>query len=118
MHLLPSVRFEPTLDPNTVYRHVLLSDGGHKATMQAENLKPTDHPERFLFWRQVLCREPLAGSPYYWEVEWTGQKVTSVRHQWGNGSFQLGICFIQWKPFLMARILCENVLTNQLEALT
>ncbi|XP_042270762.1 finTRIM family, member 86 [Thunnus maccoyii] len=69
-------RFEPTLDPNTVYRHVLLSDGGHKATMQAENLKPTDHPERFLFWRQVLCREPLAGSPYYWEVEWTGQKIT------------------------------------------
>eukprot|EP00064_Thunnus_orientalis_P000307 superscaffoldBa00000015_g307 len=78
-HLLPAcplVRFEPTLDPNTVYRHVLLSDGGHKATMQAENLKPTDHPERFLFWRQVLCREPLAGSPYYWEVEWTGQKIT------------------------------------------
>uniref|UniRef100_A0A3Q3KGF7 RING-type domain-containing protein n=1 Tax=Monopterus albus TaxID=43700 RepID=A0A3Q3KGF7_MONAL len=34
-----------------------------------------NHPERFHFWRQVLCREPLAGSPYYWEVEWTGQKV-------------------------------------------
>ncbi|CAK6974951.1 finTRIM family%2C member 86 [Scomber scombrus] len=69
-------RFEPTMDPNTVYRHVLLSDGGHKATMRAENLKPVDHPERFHFWRQVLCREPLAGSPYYWEVQWTGQKVT------------------------------------------
>lgn len=72
---LPSVRFEPSMDPNTVYRHVLLSDGGHKATMRAENLNPPDHPERFHFWRQVLCREPLAGSPYYWEVEWTGQKV-------------------------------------------
>ncbi|XP_029373816.1 finTRIM family, member 86 [Echeneis naucrates] len=69
-------RFEPTMDPNTVYRHVLLSDGGHKATMRAENLNPPDHPERFHFWRQVLCREPLAGSPYYWEVEWTGQKIT------------------------------------------
>ncbi|XP_070761673.1 finTRIM family, member 86 [Enoplosus armatus] len=69
-------RFEPTMDPNTVYRHVQLSDGGHKATMRAENLNPPDHPERFHFWRQVLCREPLAGSPYYWEVEWTGQKIT------------------------------------------
>ncbi|XP_017286104.1 finTRIM family, member 86 [Kryptolebias marmoratus] len=69
-------RFEPTLDPNTVYRHMKLSDGGHKVTMRSENLNPPDHPERFVFWRQVLCREPLAGSPYYWEVEWTGQKVT------------------------------------------
>ncbi|XP_044057278.1 finTRIM family, member 86 [Siniperca chuatsi] len=69
-------RFEPTMDPNTVYRHVQLSDGGRKATMRAENLNPPDHPERFHFWRQVLCREPLAGSPYYWEVEWTGQKIT------------------------------------------
>ncbi|XP_070826975.1 finTRIM family, member 86 [Chaetodon trifascialis] len=69
-------RFEPTMDPNTVYRHVQLSDGGHKATTRAENLNPPDHPERFHFWRQVLCREPLAGSPYYWEVEWTGQKIT------------------------------------------
>ncbi|XP_039987720.1 finTRIM family, member 86 [Xiphias gladius] len=69
-------RFEPTLDPNTVYRHVQLSDGGQKATMRSENLNPPDNPERFHFWRQVLCREALAGSPYYWEVEWTGQKIT------------------------------------------
>ncbi|XP_061576495.1 finTRIM family, member 86 [Cololabis saira] len=68
--------FRPTMDPNTVYRHVLLADGGHKATMRAENQNPPDHPERFTFWRQVLCKEPLAGSPYYWEVEWTGQKIT------------------------------------------
>lgn len=74
--------FEPTMDPNTVYRHVLLSDSGHKATLKAENFNPPDHPERFDFWRQVLCREPLAGSPYYWEVEWTGQKVTiGVAHK-------------------------------------
>lgn len=68
--------FEPTMDANTVYRHVQLSEGGHKATMRAENLNLPDHPERFVFWRQVLCREALGGSPYYWEVEWTGTKVT------------------------------------------
>ncbi|XP_069547127.1 finTRIM family, member 86 [Brachyistius frenatus] len=69
-------RFEPTMDPHTVYRHVQLSDGGRKARMRAENLNPPDCPERFQFWRQVLCKEPLAGCPYYWEVEWTGQKIT------------------------------------------
>ncbi|KAG7479627.1 tripartite motif-containing 16-like [Solea senegalensis] len=68
--------FEPTMDPNTVYRHLQLSEGGRKASLRAENLNPPEHSERFHFWRQVLCREPLAGSPYYWEVEWTGQKIT------------------------------------------
>lgn len=63
------------MDPHTAYRHLQLSDGGRKVTLKAENLNPPDHPERFLFWRQVLCREPLGGSPYYWEVEWTGHKV-------------------------------------------
>ncbi|XP_068441094.1 finTRIM family, member 86 [Clinocottus analis] len=69
-------RFEPTMDPNTVFRHVQLSDAGRKATMRAENRNLPDHAERFHFWRQVLCREALAGSPYYWEVEWTGKKFT------------------------------------------
>ncbi|XP_049926323.1 finTRIM family, member 86 isoform X2 [Epinephelus moara] len=69
-------RFEPTMDARTVFRHVQLSDGDRKATMRAENLNLPDHPERFQFWRQVLCREPLGGSPYYWEVEWTGTKIT------------------------------------------
>uniref|UniRef100_A0A3P9LVJ6 Uncharacterized protein n=1 Tax=Oryzias latipes TaxID=8090 RepID=A0A3P9LVJ6_ORYLA len=68
-------RFEPTFDPNTSYRHVHVIDQ-HKAIMKAENLNPPDHPERFMFWRQVFCKEPLAGSPYYWEVGWTGKKVT------------------------------------------
>ncbi|XP_061774921.1 E3 ubiquitin-protein ligase TRIM11-like [Nerophis ophidion] len=69
-------RFKPTMDPDTVFRHILLSDGGHKATLQVENLNLADHPERFQYWKQLLCKEPLAGSPYYWEVEWTGQKIT------------------------------------------
>ncbi|KAF4086170.1 hypothetical protein AMELA_G00103170 [Ameiurus melas] len=69
-------RFEPTLDCNSAYRHIRLSDGDRKATLRAENQNYPEHTERFVYWRQVMCREPLAGSPYYWEVEWTGQKVT------------------------------------------
>lgn len=64
------------MDQNTAYRHILISDGDRKATLRAEVVDASVHPDRFLFWRQVLCREPLAGSPYYWEVEWTGHKVT------------------------------------------
>lgn len=80
-----TVRFEPTMDGDTVYRHVQLSDGGRKATMRAENLNLPEHPERFTFWRQVLCKEALAGSPYYWEVEWTGKKVDASVGKWGGG---------------------------------
>ncbi|XP_062407710.1 finTRIM family, member 86 [Sardina pilchardus] len=69
-------RFGPTLDQNTAYRHIRISDGDRKATLRAEVVDASEHPDRFLYWRQVLCREPLAGSPYYWEVEWTGHKVT------------------------------------------
>ncbi|KAG8002202.1 Tripartite motif-containing protein 16 [Nibea albiflora] len=98
-------RFEPTMDPNTVYRHVQLSDGGHKATMRAENLNPPDHPERFQFWRQVLCREPLAGSPYYWEVEWTGQKITigvaykEIERKGSDSKSRLGHNALSWSLY-------------------
>lgn len=30
-----------------------------------------DHPERFDWWAQVLCQEPL-NARCYWEAEWTG----------------------------------------------
>ncbi|KAA0702471.1 E3 ubiquitin-protein ligase RNF135 [Triplophysa tibetana] len=70
------VRIEPKLDPNSAYRQIRLSDASRKATLCAENQNYPEKPERFMFWRQVMCVEPLAGSPYYWEVEWTGQRVT------------------------------------------
>jgi len=63
------------MDPNTAFRHIALAEGGCKATLRTENQNPAEHAERFQFWRQVLCREPLGGSPFYWEVEWTGLKV-------------------------------------------
>ena len=72
---LSTVRFDPTFDPNTANRHLRLSDSDRKVTLRGERQNHADHPDRFLFWRQILGREALAGSPYYWEVEWTGQKV-------------------------------------------
>ncbi|XP_051962834.1 finTRIM family, member 86 [Xyrauchen texanus] len=69
-------RIEPTLDYNSAFHQIRLSDGYRKATLCAVNQNYPEHHERFTFWRQIMCVEALAGSPYYWEVEWTGQRVT------------------------------------------
>ncbi|XP_048840074.1 NACHT, LRR and PYD domains-containing protein 12-like [Brienomyrus brachyistius] len=60
-----------TLDPNTANRHLSLSGENKKATWREEEQPYSDHPERFDFWSQVLCRESLTGRSY-WEVEWSG----------------------------------------------
>ncbi|CAJ1059221.1 tripartite motif-containing protein 16-like [Xyrichtys novacula] len=57
-----------TLDPNTVNRELLLSDGNRRATSTKQQSYP-DHPDRFTFYRQVLSRESLTGR-CYWEVDW------------------------------------------------
>uniref|UniRef100_A0A3B3Q3A7 B30.2/SPRY domain-containing protein n=1 Tax=Paramormyrops kingsleyae TaxID=1676925 RepID=A0A3B3Q3A7_9TELE len=59
-----------TLDPNTAHRDLSLSEGNRKVTWGAEQPYP-DHPERFDYWPQVLCRESLTGR-CYWEAEWSG----------------------------------------------
>ncbi|XP_072566831.1 tripartite motif-containing protein 16-like [Paramormyrops kingsleyae] len=59
-----------TLDPNTAHRLLSLSEGNRKVTRGAEQPYP-DHPERFEYWYQVLCRESLTGR-CYWEAEWSG----------------------------------------------
>ncbi|KAI1897024.1 hypothetical protein AGOR_G00100940 [Albula goreensis] len=61
-----------TLDPNTAYRHLSLSEGNRKVTHtgRQEQSYP-DHPERFDRWRQVLCRESLSGRCCFWEAEWS-----------------------------------------------
>ncbi|XP_029380745.1 uncharacterized protein LOC115057694 [Echeneis naucrates] len=65
---------EITLDPNTVNRYLLLSEGNRKATGMTEKQSYSDHPDRFTYWYQVLSRESLTGR-CYWEVEWRGERV-------------------------------------------
>ncbi|XP_037643748.1 tripartite motif-containing protein 16-like, partial [Sebastes umbrosus] len=64
---------EITLDPNTAYTRLLLSEGNRKATFMREQSYPS-HPDRFTVFNQVLSRESLTGR-CYWEVERRGGGV-------------------------------------------
>ncbi|XP_010866163.3 protein NLRC3-like [Esox lucius] len=60
-----------TLDPNTTFRFLSLSEGNRKVTWGEEQMYP-NHPDRFQDCPQVLCSEGLIGR-CYWEVERTGR---------------------------------------------
>ncbi|XP_064190373.1 tripartite motif-containing protein 16-like isoform X13 [Anguilla rostrata] len=63
-----------TLDPNTAHQCLRLSEGNRQVTRVVEILPYPDHPERFVYLAQVLCREGLSGC-CYWEAEWSGVEV-------------------------------------------
>ncbi|XP_030211340.1 NLR family CARD domain-containing protein 3-like, partial [Gadus morhua] len=69
-----------TLDPNTAYRHLSLSEDNRKVTGVEEDQSYPDHPERFDSWPQVLGREALTGR-CYWEVEWEGEVGIGVTYR-------------------------------------
>ncbi|XP_031676459.1 NACHT, LRR and PYD domains-containing protein 3 isoform X1 [Oncorhynchus kisutch] len=58
-----------TLDPNTANPHLILSEGNRKVTLVEEKQHYENHPDRFDYHPQVLCREGLSGSRNYWEAE-------------------------------------------------
>ncbi|XP_071004921.1 E3 ubiquitin/ISG15 ligase TRIM25-like isoform X1 [Oncorhynchus clarkii lewisi] len=69
-----------TLDPNTAYTRLSLSEGNRKVTNTGQVQPYPDHPDRFTNWCQVLCREGVSGR-CYWEVERTGYVVTAVSYK-------------------------------------
>ncbi|KAM4602111.1 NLR family CARD domain-containing protein 3-like [Polymixia lowei] len=71
---------ELTLDPNTAYRELSLSERNRKVTVVEEERSYPDHPERFDYWSQVLCREGLTGR-CYWEVERRGEVRIAVTYR-------------------------------------
>ncbi|XP_071323689.1 protein NLRC3-like isoform X10 [Trachinotus anak] len=81
--LRPGVRkyaCELELDTNTVNRNLKLSDNNRKVTCVTERQSYPDHPDRFDFWSQLLCRNGLTGR-CYWEVEWRGLVHISVSYR-------------------------------------
>ncbi|KAI5099389.1 tripartite motif-containing protein 16-like isoform X1 [Silurus meridionalis] len=63
-----------TLDPNRAHHQILLSEENRVATHGKAKQRYSDHPEKFDFKSQVLCKESVCGRGY-WEVEWSGVGV-------------------------------------------
>ncbi|XP_036436011.1 tripartite motif-containing protein 16-like isoform X1 [Colossoma macropomum] len=61
-----------TLDPNTANRSLILSEKNKVVTYSDKDQPYSDHPERFNYWDQVLCKESVSGR-CYWEVEWSSE---------------------------------------------
>uniref|UniRef100_A0A3B5R6H0 B30.2/SPRY domain-containing protein n=1 Tax=Xiphophorus maculatus TaxID=8083 RepID=A0A3B5R6H0_XIPMA len=69
-----------TIDTNTVSRELKLSEDNRKVTHVEELQSYPDHPDRFDYWPQLLCRTGLTGRSY-WEVEWRGRVYISVSYR-------------------------------------
>ncbi|XP_055768106.1 NACHT, LRR and PYD domains-containing protein 3-like isoform X2 [Salvelinus fontinalis] len=77
-----------TLDPNTVFRLLSLSEGNKKVTHMGKHHPYPDHPERFEHCGEVLCREGLTGR-CYWEVEWSGRG----EKEWYGRRVDIGVTY-------------------------
>uniref|UniRef100_A0A8C2IH86 Tripartite motif-containing protein 16-like n=1 Tax=Cyprinus carpio TaxID=7962 RepID=A0A8C2IH86_CYPCA len=60
-----------TLDPNTAYKRIRLSENHRVITGSRTEQSYPDHPDRFDDVTQVFCRESVCGR-CYWELEWSG----------------------------------------------
>ncbi|XP_070960518.1 stonustoxin subunit beta-like [Oncorhynchus clarkii lewisi] len=63
-----------TLDPNTAFNCLCLSEGNRKVTRRYKDQLYPAHSDRFATYPQVLCGEGLSRA-CYWEVEWSGDWV-------------------------------------------
>ncbi|XP_077090065.1 tripartite motif-containing protein 16-like [Siphateles boraxobius] len=66
-----------TLDPNTVHKRLRLSEANKMAADSGTVQQYPDHPDRFDYPLQVLCRESVCGR-CYWELEWSGDGGVSI----------------------------------------
>ncbi|XP_041634618.1 protein NLRC3-like isoform X2 [Cheilinus undulatus] len=71
---------ELTLDPNTAHRKLKLSENNRRVTRVEEDQPYSDHPDRFEYEDQLLCRNGLKGR-CYWEVERRGGVHISVAYR-------------------------------------
>ncbi|KAM6894057.1 protein NLRC3-like [Xenentodon cancila] len=69
-----------SIDTNTVYKHIKMSDNNRTMTYVKEDQSYPDHPDRFDVWCQLLCREVLTGR-CYWEVQRSGDVSISVSYR-------------------------------------
>ncbi|XP_061586874.1 NLR family CARD domain-containing protein 3-like [Cololabis saira] len=69
-----------TIDKYTVNNYIKLSDDNRKMMDVEEDQSYPDHPDRFEYYHQLLCREVLTGR-CYWEVQWNKGVYVSVSYR-------------------------------------
>ncbi|XP_063063583.1 stonustoxin subunit beta-like [Engraulis encrasicolus] len=69
-----------TLDPNTAYYMLRLSEGNRVVEFVTVNPCYPDHPDRFSNVSQVMCSEATS-TRCYWEVEWSGYVYIAVSYK-------------------------------------
>uniref|UniRef100_A0A672HNK9 NACHT domain-containing protein n=1 Tax=Salarias fasciatus TaxID=181472 RepID=A0A672HNK9_SALFA len=80
------------LDENSMSRKLKLSNNNRKVTCMDEEQPYPDHPDRFDYWTQLLCRNDLSGR-CYWEVEWSGEVYVSVSYRGIRRKGDSGVCW-------------------------
>ncbi|KAM9436756.1 NACHT, LRR and PYD domains-containing protein 3-like isoform 1-T2 [Clarias gariepinus] len=95
---------EITLDPNTAHRTMTLNGDKQVTRTRSQHSYP-DHPDRFEFYAQILCRESLSGARFYWETDWTGNNVYSgvtykgINRKGRSNDCKIGLNNISWILF-------------------
>ncbi|XP_061572281.1 neoverrucotoxin subunit alpha-like, partial [Cololabis saira] len=78
LYLLDSC--ELRINTNTVNKNIKLSEDNRKMTWLKEVQSYPNHPDRFVEWPQLLCRDALTGR-CYWEVQKKGRVEISVSYR-------------------------------------
>ncbi|XP_061574086.1 NACHT, LRR and PYD domains-containing protein 3-like [Cololabis saira] len=84
-----------TVDTNTVHTDIKLSDDNRKITQGLGVQSYPDHPDRFDYRRQLLCREVLTGR-CYWEVQRRGEVSVSVSYRRISRKENSTDCWFGW----------------------
>ncbi|XP_056310623.1 NLR family CARD domain-containing protein 3-like [Danio aesculapii] len=66
-----------TLDPNTAHTRLILSEENREVECVWKNQPYPDHPDRFDYHPQVLCRESVCGR-CYWETDWSEDGAVDI----------------------------------------
>ncbi|XP_062291196.1 E3 ubiquitin-protein ligase TRIM4-like [Scomber scombrus] len=97
---------ELTLDPNNANTKIKLSDNNRKVTYVEEDQPYPDHPDRFDYWPQLLCRDGLTGRCYL-EVETTKEVDVSVTYRGIRRKGRNNDCWFGWNDQSWS-LICSN----------